>query len=244
MSSIVPAAVGLGGSVIGGISGKKAAKKAEAERQQVLQMVMPLLQQQMAGGKAAIEQGGQQIGQGAGYLNGAQTGLSDLKKFWQPLVSGDRNAIDQFLAPERRAINQGATATAQSLNRMAPRGGGRVSALAGADVARQGALNDLVFGARKEGANQLAGLNQSSGQLGLGQMGVGASVLGQGLQAGNGAYSLYNTQSNRQLDASQNAQGLLGGIGSSLGGFLADIFKNNGKNSGGGSSISATPFNP
>lgn len=234
MAAAIPAAIGLGGSVFSGISGKNAAKKQQKLAEQQYAMLKPLIEQQIAGGKEAIGIGKDQIGSGAGYLNGAQQGLSDLRNFWKPLVSGNRSAIDAFLAPERQAINQGWQATNQNLYRMAPRGGGRVSALANADVSRQGALNDLVFGARREGANQLANLSQSQGQLGLGQMGVGAGVLGQGLNAGSGLYNLYGNQANRADAASNNAQNLLGGVGASLGGFLADIFKPKGTSGGGG----------
>lgn len=228
MPSLIPAALGLGGSVFGGISGKRAAKKQAQKEAEMMKRLEPFL----AGGKQAMETGNQQIGQGAGYLSGAQTGLQDLKKFWQPLVSGDRSAIDAFLAPERRAINQGYQATAQNLFRMAPRGGGRVSALANADMNRQGALNDLVFGARREGANQLTNLNQTQGQLGLGQMGVGANVLGQGLNVGDTLAGLYGNQTVRADRASAGASQQMGALGQSLGGFLTDLFQP--KRSGGG----------
>lgn len=232
MPSIVPAAIGLGGSIFSGISGKRAAKKQAQQAAEQYAMLKPLLEAQVKGGQQAIQTGNQQIGQGAGYLSGAQTGLHDLKKFWQPLVSGDRSAIDAFLAPERRAINQGYQATAQNLFRMAPRGGGRVSALANADMNRQGALNDLVFGARREGANQMKDLNQSQGQLGLGQMGVGANVLGQGLNAGQTLAGIYGNQTARADRASAGAGQQLGDLGQSLGSFLTDLFQP--KRSGGG----------
>lgn len=230
MPTLVPAAVGIGSSIFSGISGKRAAKK-QAQKEAEM---MKLVQGQLAQGKETFGIGKEQVGKGAGYLQGAQQGLGDLKKFWQPLVTGDRSAIDAFLAPERRAINQGWQATNQNLFRMAPRGGGRVSALANADVNRQGALNDLVFGARREGANQLANLNQSQGQLGLGQLGAGAGILGQGLNAGQGVFGLFGNQTQRTDAANQNAQGLMGNVGSSLGSFLADIFKPKGASSGGG----------
>lgn len=239
MPTLIPAAIGLGSSAISGISGKKAAKKQSQKEAEM----MKLVQAQLAQGKEAFGFGKDQVGQGAGYLQGAQTGLGDLKKFWQPLVSGDRSAIDAFLAPERRAINQGFQATSTNLNRMAPRGGGRVSAMANAEVGRQGALNDLVFGARREGANQLSNLNQQQGQLGLGQMGVGANVMGQGLGVGNATFGLYGNQANRADAANQSAQQTMSGVGNSLGSFLADIFKNkSGSSSGGGSSALNTLY--
>ncbi len=171
------------------------------------------------------------FGKGKEFLGGAQEGVQDLESFWKPLMSGDRSAIDKFLALERQAINQGYQATAQNLNRMAPRGGGRVSALAGADVKRQGALNDLVYGARRDAAGERSKLTQLQGNLGLGT-----------LNNTNGLYGLLNGAGNRQQDASQylsniygqKSQGL-GGVGEALGGFLTQLFKPKGASSGGGS---------
>lgn len=218
-------AIGLGSSIVGGIQGKGAAKRQEK-----------LARDQMAEEKRRYDQAWgayqpimeQAAGSGKRFLQGAEAGIGDLQKFWKPLVGGDRAAIDQFLMPERQAINEGWQATQQNIARMAPRGGGRVSALAGANVKRQGALNDLVFGARKEGANQLRGLSELMGSLGTSNTQGAMSSLA-ALATGAG-----NRQSNATMNAmdmyGQRSQGL-GQLGSSLGGFLADIFK--GKGSGG-----------
>lgn len=236
MPTLVPAAIGLGSSIFSGIKGKGAAKKQEKLTAEQYAILKPLLEAQSKGGIEAIGTGSGLVKGGGAHLEGSQRGIADLKKFWQPLIGGDRSAIDRFLAPERRAINQGYQATTTNLARMAPRGGGRVSALANADVGRQGALNDLVFGARREGANQLAGLNQMQGQFGLGQMGVGANVLGQGLNAGGTLAGVHANQQGIAQQSRRDAAGMMGGVGSSLGSFLADIFKSKGP-SGGGSGL-------
>jgi hypothetical protein len=88
----------------------------------------------------------------------------------------------------------------------------------------------------------MANLNQSQGQLGLGQMGVGAQVLGQGLNSGGLIGSLYGNQTNRADAANNNAQQILGGVGNSLGGFLADLFKGGASKSGGGGGLSIPAF--
>ncbi len=119
MPSIVPAAIGLGGSIFSGISGKRAAKKQAQQAAEQYAMLKPLLEAQVKGGQQAIQTGNQQIGQGAGYLSGAQTGLQDLKKVWQPLVSGDRSALDAFLADGffiQRANNTAANKAAYLAN--------------------------------------------------------------------------------------------------------------------------------
>lgn len=240
MPTMIPAAIGLGSSIFSGIKGKGAAKKQEKLTAEQYAMLKPLLEAQSKGGIEAIGTGNSLVKGGQSYLEGSQKGISDLKKFWQPVMGGDRSAIDAFLAPERRAINQGFQATSTNLNRMSPRGGGRVSAMANAEVGRQGALNDLVFGARREGANQMAGLNQQQGQMGLGQMSAGANILGQGLNAGGLLGGVHANQSNVSQQTRRDASQMMGGVGSSLGGFLADIFKNKGSGAGMGSGVKTT----
>lgn len=218
MPTAIPAAIGLGGSIFGGISGKKAAKKQQQMAEQQMAMIKPLLEAQIAGSKFALDQS-------KPFLEGARQGVTDLQNFWKPLMSGDRSAIDAFLAPERRAINQGYKATERNLAQFGPRGGGRISALANADIARQGQMNDLVFGGRQKAAGANFDLSQLLSSL-------GTSTLSAGLAGGSQAYNLLQGQQNRAYDASGRAAQQLGGIGASLGGFLADIFKN--KGGGGG----------
>lgn len=216
MPAAIPAAVGLGGSIIGGISGKGAAKKQQKLAEQQMAMMKPLLDAQIAGSQYALTQS-------KPFLEGAGQAATDLQNFWKPLVSGNRSAIDQFLAPERRAINQGYKSVSKNLATFGPRGGGRVSSLANADIARQGALSDLVFGARKTGANQLESLAQLLGSL-------GTSTLSAGLSGGQQGFNLLNAQQNRAYDAANRAGGGAASMGQALGNFLGslDLFKQKG----------------
>lgn len=223
MASAIPGIVGLGSSVVGGISGKRAAKREEKRYQEQLAMIKPLIEAQTKGSQFALEQS-------KPYLAGAAQGAKDVQGFWTPLMKGDRSAIDQFLAPERRAINQGYKATQQTLARSAPRGGGRISALSNADTARQGQMNDLIFGTRQKAA----GANLDVAQL-LGSLGT--STLSAGLSGGQQGLNLLGQLNNRAMNSSSQATNMLGGIGNSLGGFLAEVFKNRGSSGGGGRSF-------
>lgn len=209
MPSAIPAAVGLGGSIIGGISGKGAAKKQQKLAEQQMAMMKPLLDAQIAGSQYALTQS-------KPFLEGAGQAATDLQNFWKPLVSGNRSAIDQFLAPERRAINQGYKSVSKNLATFGPRGGGRVSSLANADIARQGALSDLVFGARKTGANQLESLAQLLGSL-------GTSTLSAGLSGGQQGFNLLDAQQNRAYDAANRAGRGAALMGQALGSFLGSL---------------------
>lgn len=209
MPQAIPAAIGLGGSIFSGISGKSAAKKQEKLAREQMAMIQPLIQAQVEGSKFALDQS-------KPFLKGAGQAAQDLQGFWRPLAFGDRSAIDQFLSPERRAINQGYQNQANYLARFAPPGS-RVSALARANNQRQGQLSELVFGARKEGANQLGNLAQLLGSL-------GTSTLSSGLGGGGNAMQLLAGQQNRAFQTSRDAASSLGGLGKSLGSFVSSLF--------------------
>lgn len=206
--AFAPAAIGLGSSLLSGIFGKKSANKQQKFAEQQFAALKPLLDAQLAGSKFALDQS-------KPFLAGAGEGIKDLQGFWKPLAMGDRSAIDQILAPERRAINQGHQASLNQLSR-SPRGGGRTTALNQANLSRQGQLNDLVFGARKQGAGQLEQLSALLGQL-------GTSTLSAGLGGGQQATSLYNNQANRAYDASGQNANQLGGVGQALGQLLGSL---------------------
>ena len=224
MAAAIPAAVSLGGSIFSGISGKKAAKAQQRQAEEYMKLLRPLMEMQIQGGKYALEAARPIIGQSAESLLGAGQATRDLQNFWRPLAFGNRSAIDQFLAPERRAINEGYRSQVQDLAQFAPRGGGRLSAIASANRQRQGQLNDLVFGARKEGAGQLGNLARLLSEIGGQQGGIGSSLLASGQGAGQQAFNLLQGQQARAYQAGQAASQNWGSLGEQIGGFLTDIF--------------------
>ena len=246
MPQAIPAAIGLGGSIAGGFSGKGAAKRQETIAREQMRQLQPLIEAIIQGTQASIGEGRTQIGRGeklAGQslpfflkgLQGQEGAIMDLQNFFRPLTTGNRAAIDAFLSPERRAINQGYQAVQNNIARFAPRGGGRVAAGIQADVERQGKLSDLVFNARRAGAEGTGQVASQFGQLGgLGLQGVGQGFggIGQGLQAlgsqNTGAlFSLLQNQQGLAAGAGQNAAANFAGLGKSLGDFLSsfDFFK-------------------
>lgn len=225
-TAVIPAAVGLGGSIFSGISGKGAARRQERLAREFLDLQRPLLQAQTEGARFGLAAARPLIGDSTATLRGAGQAARDLQRFWAPLAFGGRSAIDKFLSPERRSINEGYRATINNLTRFAPRGGGRITAMADADRARQGQLSDLTFGARREGASQMANLANLLSSIGGTQGGVGTSLLGAGLSGGQQGFNLLNQQQNRAFGASQAASQNWGNIAEGLGDFLSDLLNN------------------
>lgn len=308
MAAAIPAAIGIGSSLIGGISGKGAKKKQEKLAAQQLAQLQPVIQsflrmaQQSEGlfpeaanmlresyGKAgtigdtaftdykrllddALNRSGELTTTGKGYIQGAATGLDDLRKFYRPFMEG-RNAIDSFLpsksrtesllAPEFASINEGFQGTMKGLEN-APRGGGRISAFNEANMRRQSdlsktffqgrqALGDKALAAAFQGASGESNRLGQLGQLGIGTVGAGTSLLstegglaqgalGQSLQAllqqiqaggGMGALSQSGMSNagrlfdlyNSQANRTYGAVPSSGTPGKGLGGFLVDLFQ-------------------
>jgi hypothetical protein len=279
MASAIPAAIGVGTSLIGGIQGKGAAKKQQQLAEQQLRQLQPLINAQIAAsqfglgqaqqlypeaadlmkqifgqsqgaygeaqglqqtaltdykkllddalgrsselygaGRDLMGQGGQLAASGRGilegglpYLGGAAAALSDLQKFYRPFMDSGQRAIDRFLpgskqiqdlyATELGNVNQGYRSASENIAKFAPRGGGRVSTLARADIDRQKGISDVYAGGKQnllqlnlnnafQGAqgqqgiaNALAQLGLGQGQLGLGTIGAGLNTTGTGLNA-------------------------------------------------------------
>lgn len=234
-AAAIPALASLGGSIFGGISGKKAAKEQKKQMEKYMAMLQPIIAAQTQALQQSQAQGMDFLNFSKPYLQQGAGTIQDMLGFWKPLVSGDRAAIDQFFAPERRAINQGFQSQMQNLTTFAPRGGGRVSAMMGADRQRQGQLSDLVFGGRREAAGQTANLGQILAQLGLGGSQSGLSALSGAGQGANNMYGFTGNMMDMTNRSAANAAGNWNAIGQNLGGFLTEIFS--GKKSGGGGSL-------
>lgn len=251
MAAALPAAIGLGSSLVSGIFGKKAKKKQSDLAEKQLRQLQPLIDAQLRQNQFAFDQArqlypgvigqfgdvynrsigasdtaftdyrkllddatsqrDQLVGQGQGllegslpYLQGASSALDDLRKFYRPFMFEGQRAIDRFLptaqrthellAPEFGAVNQGFRSASENIARFAPRGGGRVSSLAQADLDRQSQLSNVFFGGRENLLQQALGAafqgaggrqNEASAltQLGLGQGQLGLGTIGAGTQA-------------------------------------------------------------
>jgi hypothetical protein len=212
----IPAAIGAGSSLIGGISGKGAAKRQEKLAREQFALLKPLLEAQGQAAQFSLQQS-------KPFIRGAGQAMMDLQeRFYKPLALGNTSSINAFLSKDIGAINRGYRSGVKNTAQFAPRGGGRVSALVQGDMDRQSQISDLIFGARRQGAE---GLQNSSQQLGA----LGTGLLGAGLSGGNQATALLQNQQGLAQRASERSDDQLGALGESLGGFLGSIFEKDGR---------------
>lgn len=178
-------------------------------------------------------------------LTGAQSALGDLQQFYRPFMFDGQRAIDKFLPGQQQLnkllagdfanVNQGFKSASENIANFAPRGGGRVSTLANADVDRQRQITQLGSQGRQsllqtnlqnafQGAagtqnvaNALTQLGLGRGQL-QGQLGLGA--IGAGQQEKQLGISDFGAKANvglNQLQSALQALGLAGGAAGGLG---------------------------
>ena len=296
-AAAIPAAIGAGSSIIGGIQGKGAAKRQEKLAREQLAQLQPLINAQIAASQFGLDtarslypqatndiqtifntatgayeplmkdyramlddalgksnelyNSGRALGQAETgllsgslpYLSGAANALGDLQKFYRPFMYDGQRAIDRFLpsaqrvnetlAPEFGNVNQGYRSASENIAKFAPRGGGRVSTLARADIDRQKQLSDMFFQGREnmkntglnaafQGASGEQNVANSLQQLGLGQGQLGLGTIGQGLNTIGAGTSLLGTKGGlAQNSLSQALQAL--GIGGSAAGNLGQL---------------------
>ncbi len=97
-------------------------------------------------------------------------------QYWNQILSGDTNALNEFLSPEVNRISEAYQAPLRSLSENAPRGGGTASAVGGLQEGQARAMSDLFGKARPEAAKELGGLAGLFGGVseGFGQQAIGA----------------------------------------------------------------------
>lgn len=178
-------------------------------------------------------------------LMGIMSGLGDLQASLRPFINEGASAIEKFLpggstlnrllAGQMGDINQGFKSASQNIEAFAPRGGGRISSLANADINRQQQLNQARsqgtqnFGQMAlnnffqgvEGSRNLLGQQgqlelgraQQQGQLGLGAIGAGQ----QSKQLGISDFGSKAGVGLQQLQAALQSLGIGAGAAGNLG---------------------------
>jgi hypothetical protein len=120
-------------------------------------------------------QGQQLLGQGAQTTQSGITALAPALSFLTQLTKGDQGDVTQAAQPQIDQITQQFDAIRNMIS-MAPRGGGKTTALAEAPFQKAGDIQRTEGQMRTGAAGQLSGLGLGLANLGLSQEGVGAGL--------------------------------------------------------------------
>jgi hypothetical protein len=94
--------------------------------------------------------------------------------YWNNILEGDRNSMEEFLGPELSRISRGADIEKRRISEFMPRGGGQVSAVNNINTRADEASNNLIFGARPAAAQNLGNL---AGMFGNASTGFGGQAI-------------------------------------------------------------------
>lgn len=182
-------------AVVSGIFAKQQADKNRQQLQKTQQPFLDLQKQNLQ----FLQPYGQQLAQsGMGNLN-------EVQSYLQRLMSGDRGLTMQTLAPEINSLTQQYQGSVGAARGLYPRGGQTASQAAQLPYQMQGNINNLLFSARPQAAQQLGQLGSNQASLGMGALGQGGGLtnsmlnyglnaqnqmFGQGMQIGQGISSL------------------------------------------------------
>jgi len=153
--------------------------------------------------------------------------LDPVRNWFTDILGGDRTKLMEVLGPEVNATGRQYDAVSKAISEFSPRGGGRTSALAGAEFLKAHDIGELFSKARPMAAQGLEGVAgllgaQSSGESSTGMSGLSAMLSG---ILGMRGQDISKMLANRQF---------AGGIGQSLGRLLGQVLNKGGSESSGG----------
>jgi len=220
LPAIIEAAGSIGGALLGG-KGGSSTKDESGQINTLLTDVQGRSDQQAKFGKQDRKQ--------------FRNALDPVSQFFQQILGGDRTAISSVLGPEVEATGKQFDAVSKAISQFAPRGGGRNTALAGAEFEKAAKISDLYAKARPAAAQ---GLETVAGLYGSQATSEGATAMGGLSTALSGLLGLRQQDIQKMLANQQFA----GGIGQSLGRLLASVLNKGGDKTGSSGGTGSNPF--
>jgi hypothetical protein len=151
--------------------------------------------------------------------------LKPVKNYYTTLMSGDRSAVSEALAPQINATNRAYDNANRTAAEFAPRGGGQASGIEALQTKQAGDVGSLFNTARSTGAAGLSSIAPLYGSLSSSELGAASGASATGINA-------QIQQAWLDFQKSQATTGLAGDLGKTLGSILSMILKKN--NSAGG----------
>lgn len=207
----IPAIIGVGGSLIGGLLGKSKAPSAAGISTPVDPSIAAL-------NTSLKNLADFQVGQGQTVLPKALGALGQSEDFYRTLLSGDRNAMMSLLGPQLNAIGTQGQAQQRSISELMPRGGALTDRLGNLSTQSTGQINDALLNYRPAAAQSLANVGGQYGQIATGLLGQGGAATSSGLSSLLGQRGQdINTYLAQYQAKQENDRSLGQGVGSLLG---------------------------
>lgn len=201
----IPAIIGGVSAIVGAKKASNNAKQQNAILQQQTNQQQQLIDEQVKGAEQAR-------GYSREFFDSAKTNLNQSNDYWQKIFGGDRNKINELLAPEMNQYLSSANSVEKALNIFGNRGnvGDR---LIGSEFTKAANLAGARLNLKNQSVGQIQNLGQIFGNLGLS---TGASAAG---QTANASAAL-GGQQNITLTRLQGYQNQAAGFGQNIGQLL------------------------
>lgn len=233
-AAAVPALIGAAGSIGGALLSKSGSSQAPALSAEAKQAQTGLL------GNMGTAQNYQNLLQPymTSFYNQAQQGIASPMDYYAKLLSGDRAAMTQAIAPEAQAIGSNYATAARTAQTTMPRGGYASTTMANLPFMQANSINTLLQQLRPQAAAAMGNLALGAGQLGTSAGGNMLNALGLSNQAGQGVLGTGTQQQgnlmNYQMGQQQNQYQFGQNLGQTLSNIPWDkIFKGGGSKSAG-----------
>lgn len=216
MAAIAPAAIGAGASLVGSFLGGGSSKTEK----QALQA-----QQQQMFAQRALSQDMQR--QASPLVQMAGRSFNPVMNYWGNLLSGDRGAMTQTLAPQLNIMGDQYRAATQAASELMPRGGGRATMMQQLPFQQMRDVQQLYQQAQPMAAQGMAQIGGMAGQMGSNLLSNASAALSGSTAAGRSIldYSMMNRAQNRNFGE---------GLGSSIYSVLKGLPKFGGAGGGDG----------
>ena len=233
----IPALIGAAGSIGGALLGKAtSSSKAPELSAEAKQAQTGLL------GNMGTAQNYQNLLQPymTSFYNTAQQGIASPMDYYAKILSGDKAAMTQAIAPEAQAIGSNYATAARTAQTTMPRGGYASTTMANLPFMQANSINTLLQQLRPQAAAAMGNLALGAGQLGTSAGGNMLNALQLSNQAGQGVLGTGTQQQGNlmQYQLGQQQQQYQSGLG--LGGLLSNIPWTSIFKGGGGSSAGST----
>lgn len=175
-AAIIPAVIGAAGAVGGGLL----ANRKSSQEKDALAAQSDLAKTESEATKFGTASAKQLLPQ-------AEAGLGAANRYYAPLLSGNRQAMMEAIAPEANTIISQYDTAKRAASEFAPRGGGRTATLAELPFAESGAITNLLNTVRPNAAGATADIGKTYGALASSLLtrntGAASSLLNYSLQS-------------------------------------------------------------
>jgi hypothetical protein len=159
--------------------------------------------------------------------------LKPVKNYYTALLTGDRPAVTEALAPQTNAINRAYDVANRTATEFSPRGGGQASSIEALQAKQAGDVGALFNTARSTGAAGLGAIAPLYSSLSSSELGTAAGASATDINA-------QIQQAWLDFQRQQATSGLAGSLGATLGNLLSLILKRS-NTAGGGQPLSTPP---